>query len=108
MLTQFIKGHIMLTVTDNNRAFARMDVDCGVRFKIVGANELCQGNLHNLSAEGVSFQTDKVLANDTEIFLEVSSGGRGTPPLLANAKVVRCCEALNGNFEVACTMKISA
>ena len=98
----------MLTVTDHNRAFARMDIHSEVRFKIVGATELCQGSLKNLSAQGLSFQTDTVLANDTEIFIEVSSGGQGTPSLLANAKVLRCSEASNGHYHIACSMKISA
>lgn len=98
----------MLASNNDNRVFARMDVESGVRFKINGESELCQGELTNLSAQGLAFQTDQSLAENTELFLEVNSGGGVVPPLMANAKVLRCEQGEMGKFQVACAMKISA
>lgn len=98
----------MITATDNNRSFTRMDVDCGIRFKINGSNELMYGTLHNLSAQGLSFHTNMDLPDDTQLFIEVNSGGSSVPPLMANATVLRCDEMRYGEFDVACSMTISA
>jgi len=85
-----------------------MDVNCGVRFKLNGSNDLKYGTLHNLSAQGLSFHTKEDLPQKTQLFIEVNSGGLNVPPLMANAYVLRCDEAQNGEFEVACSMQISA
>jgi hypothetical protein len=98
----------MITAVDNNRTFTRMDVNCGVRFKLNGSSDLIQGTLHNLSAQGVLFQTKEDLPQNAELFIEVNSGGDSVPPLMANAQVLRCDEALDGEYEVACSMQISA
>ncbi|MGB1296932.1 MAG: PilZ domain-containing protein [Psychrobium sp.] len=98
----------MITTVDDNRSFTRMDVDCGVRFKMDGSSDLMYGTVHNLSAQGVSFATNEPLPQDAELFIEVNSGGGSVPPLMANALVLRCTEAANGEFEVACSMQISA
>lgn len=98
----------MLVNSNDNRVFARMNVESDVRFKINGNGDLCQGELINLSAQGLAFKTRQNLAEDTELFLEVNSGGSAVPPLMANAKVVRCAQEPAGTFHVACTMKISA
>jgi len=98
----------MLVTNNDNRVFARMDVESDVRFKINGNNELRQGELTNLSAQGLAFETDQDLAQDTELFLEVNSGGGVVPPLMANAKVLRCAKSAVGKFQIACAMKISA
>jgi len=98
----------MLVNTGDNRTFARMDVESDVRFKIDGENVLCKGELINLSAQGLAFETQQDLAQDTELFLEVNSGGDAVPPLMANATVLRCDESPQGTYQVACTMKISA
>lgn len=42
----------MMTAIDDNRNFTRMDVDCGVRFKINGSNDAMYGTLDNFSAQG--------------------------------------------------------
>ncbi len=98
----------MLVNNNDNRTFARMDVESDVRFKVNGETELCKGALLNLSAQGLAFETKKDLARDTELFLEVNSGGASVPPLLASAKVLRCSESSQGRYHIACAMKISA
>jgi len=98
----------MITNVNDHRSFTRMDVDCGLRFKMDGSNDLMFGTVHNLSAQGVSFATDEPLPQDAELFIEVNSGGGSVPPLMAKAQVLRCHEANNGEFEVACSMQISA
>lgn len=98
----------MITAVDNNRSFTRMDVNCGVRFKINGSSSLMHGTLHNLSAQGVSFLTNEKLPQDAQLFIEVNSGGGCIPALMANAQVLRCDAAKNGEYEIACKMEISA
>jgi len=98
----------MLAQIDDNRTFARMDVASDVKFKINGENSLCEGELLNLSAQGLAFEAQHNLAQDTQLFLEVNSGGNAVPPLMANATVVRCDELSQGTYHIACTMKISA
>lgn len=98
----------MFVARDDNRFFARMDVECVVRFKVNGASDLFHGQLENLSAEGVSFNTEHQLCQDTEILLEVNPGSGIVPPLMANAKVLRCSTAEQGNYRVSCEMKICA
>lgn len=98
----------MLVNNNDHRTFARMDVESEVRFKINGESKLCQGELLNLSAQGLAFETKQDLARDTELFLEVSSGGGNVPPLMANAKVLRCAKSSQGRYHIACVMKISA
>jgi len=98
----------MITNNDNNRSFTRMDVNCRVRFKLNGSNDLKYGTLHNLSAQGLSFHTSEDLPQNTELFIEVNSSGLDVPPLLANARVLRCDKGINGEFEIACSMQISA
>lgn len=98
----------MIINMDDNRSFTRMDVECGVRFKMDGSNELMYGTVHNLSAQGVSFATSARLPTDVELFIEVNSGGGSVPPLMAKAQVLRCNEVVDGAFEVACSMEISA
>lgn len=98
----------MLVNTNDNRIFARMDVESDVRFKLDGESTLTKGELLNLSAQGLAFETQRDIAQDTELFLEVNSGGGTVPPLLASAKVLRCDQSNSGTYHVACTMKISA
>jgi hypothetical protein len=98
----------MITAVDNNRSFTRMDVKCGVRFKLNGSTDLKHGTLHNLSAQGMSFHTKEDLPQNAELFIEVNSVGDMVPPLMANAQVLRCDEANNGDYEVSCSMQISA
>jgi len=98
----------MYASNDDNRFFARMDVECVVRFKVNGDNDLFHGHLENLSAEGVSFNTAQELTQDTEILLEVNPGNNSIPPLMANAKVLRCGPSDQGKYRVCCEMKICA
>ena len=98
----------MLVSSDDNRFFARMDVECVVRFKVNGDQDLFHGHLENLSAEGLSFNTVHELNQDTEIFIEVNPGNGSIPPLMANAKVLRCNTSEQGKFQVCCEMKICA
>lgn len=98
----------MITAIDNNRSFTRMDVKCGVRYKLSGSNDLKHGTLYNLSAQGVSFHTKEDLPQNAELFIEVNAGGNIVPPLMANAQVLRCDEAQDGEYEVSCRMQISA
>lgn len=98
----------MITAVDNNRSFTRMDVNCGVRFKINGSDNLMHGTLYNLSTQGISFHTTQELEQNTLLFIEVNSGGGSTPALMANAQVLRCDATSNGEYEVACSMEISA
>jgi len=98
----------MLVNTNDNRTFARMDVESDVRFKINGDSALCTGELINLSAQGLAFETKQDLAQDTELFLEVNSGGETVPPLMANATVLRSAQSPDGKYHIACAMKISA
>ncbi|NRA53675.1 MAG: PilZ domain-containing protein [Gammaproteobacteria bacterium] len=98
----------MYVSNDDNRFFARMDVECVVRYKVNGATDLFHGQLENLSAEGVSFNTTTELNQDTEILLEVNPGNSSIPPLMANAKVLRCAPSDEGKYRVCCEMKICA
>lgn len=98
----------MYVTNDDNRGFARMDVECVVRFKVNGDNDLFHGQLENLSAEGVSFNTACELNLDTEILLEVNPGNALIPPLMANAQVLRCDQSEQGKYRICCKMKICA
>ena len=93
---------------NDNRFFTRMDVECVVRFKVNGDNDLFHGHLENLSAEGVTFNTECELTQDTEILLEVNPGSCSVPPLMASAKVLRCNISAQGKYRISCEMKICA
>lgn len=98
----------MFVTSDDNRFFARMDVECVVRFKVNGDQNLFHGHLENLSAEGLSFSTDQPLNQDTKLFIEVAPGNESISPLMANAKVLRCNSSEQGNYQVCCEMQICA
>lgn len=98
----------MFVADNDNRFFARMDVECVIRFKVNGKNDLFHGQLENLSAEGVSFNTEHKLSEDTELLLEVSPSSEAIPPLMASARVLRCNAFEQGKYRVSCEMKICA
>jgi hypothetical protein len=87
------------------RDFLRMTMECPARFRVAGADRLEAGVVKDLSGNGISLLTDKPVAADAVIALEVMPGKTITPPLSAFVKVVRCTQTEEGHYSLACAIE---
>ena len=71
------------------RDFIRMEVDCEVEFRPLGAAAMEPGRGRDLSATGVSFRAERELMEGEELEIRVLPQRPGVNPLHAEATVVR-------------------
>ncbi|MCU7920143.1 MAG: PilZ domain-containing protein [Candidatus Thiodiazotropha sp. (ex Dulcina madagascariensis)] len=86
------------------RDFYRMAVDGQVRFRINGDKQISTGVVKNLSSTGLLMTFDKEIAPGTKMSVEISPGKSVTPPLSAEASVVRSDRGDQDGYNIACSI----
>ncbi len=91
------------------RAFPRMALDSVLDYLPEGESDQRQGRLRNLSARGMLFITTEALQPEQKLKVVVTPVNTITPPMSAEARVLRCDEvAAEGGDErswlVACAL----
>jgi hypothetical protein len=87
------------------RDFYRMLVDGEVKYRIEGDGQISSGKVKNLSNSGLLMVSDQEISNGTTLTVAIIPGHSITPPLLAEALVMRCETGSGDNFNIACTIK---
>jgi hypothetical protein len=87
------------------RDFHRMVVDGEVRYRIEDESQISSGTVKNLSNSGLLMASDKEILPGTRMTLSIIPGHAITPPLLAEAKVIRCESGENDQYNIACTIE---
>lgn len=87
------------------RDFMRMTMGCPARYRPDGADQTESAVVMNLSADGILLQTEKPVAAEIQLALEVMPGKTITPPLSAYVKVLRCSPDDEGNYTLACAIE---
>ncbi|MES9969152.1 MAG: PilZ domain-containing protein [Candidatus Thiodiazotropha sp.] len=86
------------------RDFYRMAVDGEVRYRLDGESELSAATIKNLSNSGLLMSADRELPPGAKITIAIIPGHTITPPLLAEASVIRSDTVASGHYNVACTI----
>ncbi|MFT5502376.1 MAG: hypothetical protein ACI845_002875 [Gammaproteobacteria bacterium] len=85
------------------RDFQRMAIDCELTFTVGRGRQQYEGNVINLSSQGILFTCLKSFAEDTDLNIVLTPSNSITPPLHASITVSRISD--NGSlFELACKM----
>ncbi|MGD8911471.1 MAG: PilZ domain-containing protein [Candidatus Thiodiazotropha sp.] len=87
------------------RDFFRMVVEGDVRYRIEGESQVSSGTVKNLSNSGLLMASDKEISLGTKLTIAIVPGHAITPPLLAEAKVIRCDSSDSDQFNIACTLE---
>ncbi|MCU7842268.1 MAG: PilZ domain-containing protein [Candidatus Thiodiazotropha sp. (ex Monitilora ramsayi)] len=86
------------------RSFQRMGIECTAQFRIHGAAEVAEGKVKNLSAAGLLLIASQEISPGTQLAIHIVPDQPITPPLSANASVVRSTPAGVGDYEIACAI----
>jgi hypothetical protein len=84
------------------RGFQRMPMECPVRFRIQGDEKLSVAIVKDLSSSGLLILAEQAIPAGTQLALEILPGKSITPPLCAEAHVIRSDADEAGNFHIAC------
>jgi hypothetical protein len=87
------------------RAFYRMAVDGEVKYRIEGESQVSSATVKNLSNAGLLMASDRELSTGTKITIAIIPVHAITPPLLADALVIRCDTENDSLYNVACTIE---
>ncbi len=74
------------------RDFHRMSLDCALDYQLEGSSESRRGQVRNLSARGMLFIAPQALDPDQRLKVVLTPVNTITPPMTANARVLRCDE----------------
>ncbi|MEW8506736.1 MAG: PilZ domain-containing protein [Candidatus Thiodiazotropha sp.] len=86
------------------RDFYRMVVNGEVRYRINGESQIATGTVKNLSNSGLLMTADRDIPPATKLTLAIIPGHSITPPLLAEASVIRCDNGDDDPYDIACTI----
>jgi hypothetical protein len=86
------------------RNFLRMSLDCPARFRIAGSANLSAAIVKNLSSSGMLILSEQELDPGTQLAIEIMPGKTITPPLSAQARVVRSHATETGDYNIACSI----
>ena len=90
---------------DEKRDFIRMAVQCPARYRLPGAEVPAAALAEDLSGNGIALLTGEPIGPGTELRIEVLPGKAITPPLAAEARVVRCTPFEGNRYRVACSLE---
>jgi hypothetical protein len=98
--------HIPPRNYDEKRSFRRMNMDCPISFATTGEHETWEGQCKNLSAQGLLFNTRKLVAVGTLVDVNITLKKAVVEPFNAVVEVVRVSNigGLN-NYEIAARIK---
>ena len=83
------------------RDFQRMSVDSSLEYQVMSDDKLHQGQIKNLSANGVLFVTDHCVPLGINLRIKLSPDNKITPPMSAEVKVTRCDKHSDGGYYLA-------
>lgn len=87
------------------RDFYRMGIKCPAKFRIQGSPDVRDAQIMNLSASGLLMVTPQEISPGTRLAIRIEPIQAITPPLSANASVLRSTPTAAGTFEVACAIE---
>jgi hypothetical protein len=87
------------------RDFYRMVVDGDVRYRVDGESQVSTGSVKNLSNSGLLMISDRDISPGTKMTIAIVPGHAITPPLLADARVIRCDSGDSNTYNIACTIE---
>jgi hypothetical protein len=87
------------------RDFYRMVVDGDVRYRVEGESQVSSGSVKNLSNSGLLMVSDRDVSPGTKMTIAIIPGHAITPPLLADARVIRCDPSDSDRYNIACTIE---
>jgi len=74
------------------RDFLRMSLDSTLDYRLEGGGDQKQGRVRNLSARGMLFVAAEAMEPGQELKVVLTPPNPITPPMSANARVLRCDE----------------
>ena len=83
------------------RDFQRMSIDSSLEYQVLSDDKLYQGQIKNLSANGVLFVTDHSVPLGINLRIKLSPDNNLTPPMSAEVKVTRCDKHSDGGYYLA-------
>ena len=93
-----------MTEYAEKRDFYRMGIDCPAQFRIQGADRVDDGVIKNLSASGLLILAQEEISPGTHLRVRIIPVNSITPPLSANASVLRSEALQTGGYEIACSI----
>lgn len=90
---------------DEKRNYIRMELDCGITYRLVDSNELFDGQCSTISGAGVSFFADQFIDPGKAMEINIVPQNSLTPPMTAFIEVIRSTEQNDGRYEIAGTIK---
>jgi len=103
-LSDNARGDRYMNDFTEKRDFYRMAVNGEVRFRIDGENQVFSGVVKNLSNTGLLMAFGKGIEAGTKINVVIMPGQAITPPLSAEASVIRSDQQENDLYNIACTI----
>jgi hypothetical protein len=85
------------------RDFPRMCIDCATRYRVADSAQAVSCIAKDLSSSGLLLLTGEALPAGAQLNVEIRPGKNITPPLYAEAEVVRC-DPDGSDFAVACVI----
>ncbi|MGZ5050137.1 MAG: PilZ domain-containing protein [Methylobacter sp.] len=90
---------------DEKRSYLRMEVDCGVTYRLVDSDEVHHGQCSSISGAGVSFFADQFIDSGKAMEINIIPQNALTPPMTAFIEVIRSTEQGDGRYEIAASIK---
>lgn len=89
---------------DEKREYFRMNVNCEIDYRVLESDDICKGRCATLSGGGISFVTGLELTLGMELEITIQPLHPLTPPMHANAKVIRVQPSDSQSYEIGATM----
>jgi len=86
------------------RDFYRMGIQCPAKFRVQGSAEVSDSQVMNLSATGLLMVAPQEISPGTRLAIRIEPVQAITPPLSANASVLRSTPTEAGMFQIACAI----
>jgi hypothetical protein len=85
------------------RDFLRMAIDCVLTFSINGDSETYDGQVINLSSNGILFTSTEAIKEGSDLRIVLTPSNSITPPMKADTTVTRVIDN-ESVHEIACTI----
>jgi len=90
---------------EEKRRFPRMKCNCAMSFKRVASGNQAHARCVDISASGIQFEGEEPVELGRALEIRTFPADRITPPITALVEVVRCTEASQGRYRIACVIK---
>ena len=94
-----------MTDYEEKRRFPRTRCNCAMSFKQVASGNQAHARCVDISASGMSFEAEEEVEPGRALEIRTFPADRITPPITALVEVVRCDEAAQGRYRIACAIK---